>query len=689
VLGDGTFEINGATSLYCDNEVEGMANYLQNYIPIKKRGESAKNYLRLIIKKELGEDSYKLRISAEGITIEGGDYGGVFNGVQSLLQMMPASYLQKVRLPLSVGCVEIMDKPRFSYRGMHLDVARTFVPAERVKRFIDLMAYHKLNKFHFHLTDDEGWRIEIKSHPEFAKRAGFRGGDAEVWPRYSKFDEAWGGYYTQEELRDIVAYAAVRNIEVIPEIDMPGHSRALAQIYPDILCNYTPDKEKWGGRDLRNAWCVAKESNYRIIEDVIREVADIFPSPYIHIGGDEVALALGYHIWSQCPDCCAIMEKNNFTSYMQLQDVFTARVADILKQYGKKPAVWNEAIEGGKLDRNTRVHCWSSVKPCKESAAKGFPTIVMPGQFFYFDSRQSKYETGHKWAGHYDAKRVSTFDLDEIGITPDEMANVEGVSGAFWGEIYIDNEPEKNDYLDYMLFPRLCVLSDLAWMGKTRNWDDLHNVLRTAHYDRLSNLGVVYRLEDPIVKLENEKIAAYAEEGQTLFYTDKFTGKITRYTEPLDAALAAQISFHSEYRTGHSAEVALDDYYKTECPDMRVTTSMALSEKYTIADIEAYKSVTTSTTVEAGNWIEYRWVEPIEARRITFASGYPHLHRRILEFGYVEVSYDGVTFDKVADLECGAVAFAPKSKVHALRVVTSGKSDAEPKAMIQPLKIER
>ena len=687
VATEGVFEINSQTSLLYDAEVEGVANYLVKYLPLSQKSDAEQNYIRLVVDKSLAIDAYTLDVTADGITIVGNGYGGVFNGVQSLLQMMPAVYTDVVELPLQVGCVAIKDAPRFEYRGAHLDVARTYMPVADIKRYIDLMAMHKLNKFHLHLTDDEGWRIEIKSHPEFALEGGFRGGDAKVWPRYSKFEEKWGGYYTHEELRDIVAYAAERNIEVIPEIDFPGHSRALAQIYPEILCNYTPDKESWGGRDLRNAWCVAKESNYALVEDIIREVAEIFPSEYIHIGGDEVALALGYHIWSKCPDCTALMRKHGYTSYMQLQDIFTERVAKILERYGKRSAVWNEAVEGGRLDKDTKVYGWKNVKVCKESVDKGYATVVMPGSYFYFDSRQSEHEKGQKWAGHFDAQKVATFNFVDQGFTEENMKYVWGISTAFWSELYIDNNPESHYYIDYMCFPRFCVASEIAWRGQCQ-WEAFYPSL-LAHYERLSNMGVSYRLETPSVKIEGDKIVATpAEDNQTLYYTDKFTGKTKLYTKPLDSKLASQVSFHTEYRTGRSMDKALPAYYHYQKPQMSVTTSLPLRKSFSLKDIEEHKLVRTSRTASAGDWIEYRFAKPLKARRIRVATGHPHLNRAILEFAYVEVSYDGDNFEQIGRLHLGTLAFEPKGEVRALRVVADGPSDAEPQVVLQPLTIE-
>ena len=677
VATEGVFEINSQTTLLYDAEVEGVANYLVKYLPLSQKSDAEQNYIRLVVDNSLAKDAYTLDITADGITIVGSGYGGVFYGVQSLLQMMPAVYAGAVELPLQVGCVAIKDAPLFEYRGMLLDVARTFLPVEDVKRYIDLMAYHKYNKLHFHLVDDEGWRIEIKSHPEFALEGGYRGGDAKVWPRYGKFGEKWGGYYTHEDLRDIVAYAAERNIEVIPEIDVPGHSRALGQIHPEILCNYTPDKSTWGGRDLRNAWCIAKESNYALIEDIIREVVEIFPSEYIHIGGDEVALALGYHIWSKCPDCTALMRKHGYTSYMQLQDILTERVSKILERYGKRSAVWNEAIEGGRLSKETTVYGWRNVKVCKESVEKGYRTVVMPGKYFYYDSRQSE----------HDARDVATFNFVDQGFTEEDMEYVWGVSAAFWSELYVNNNPESHHYLDYMCFPRFAVASEIAWRGQCK-WEAFYPSL-LAHYERLSNMGVSYRLETPSVKVEGDKIVATpAEDNQTLYYTDKFTGKTKLYTEPLDEALASQVSFHSEYRTGRSMDTALPIFYERQKPKVTVTTSLPIHKGHSLKNAEDYKVMYTASAAAAGDWVEYRFAEPVKSRRITFASGYPTLNRAFFEFAYLEVSYDGENFEYVGRLNIGDLAFEPKGEVHAVRVIADGPSDAEPRVVLEPLSIE-
>ena len=283
--GDQKFVLTDKSMLLYDAKVRDVAMYLIDYIPFKHilcSDKPMQGDVVLDINRLLDEEEYRLTIDKHSIKVEGGGYGGVFNGVQTLLQLLPSEvYAHTAKFPMTVEHCRITDKPKFAYRGMMLDVARTWIEAPRVKRYIDLLAYHKINKLHFHLSDDEGWRVELKSHPEFATIGGFRGGDSPVHPRYAKFDERWGGYYTQNELRDIVRYAAQRNIEVIPEIDMPGHSRGICAIKPEILCNFTPDTARTNGLDIRNVWCASKESNYRIIEDIVAELSKIFTSEYI------------------------------------------------------------------------------------------------------------------------------------------------------------------------------------------------------------------------------------------------------------------------------------------------------------------------------------------------------------------------------------------------------------------------
>lgn len=686
----GNFIITDKSTLVYDSAVRDAATYLLEYLPFKRILSSQKimaGDVQLTVNKLLDSEEYHLVIDSKNIIITGGSYAGVFNGVQTLLQLLPAKVYEKnCKLPVAVPQCNITDSPQFSYRGFMLDVARTWISADKVKRYIDLMSHIKLNKLHFHLTDDEGWRIEIKSHPELAEVGGFRGGDSPVFPRYGKFYEKWGGYYTQQELKDIVAYASKRNIEVIPEIDMPGHSKALGAIHSDILCSYTPDKSRTNGLEIRNVWCAAKESNYALIEDIIREVSGIFTSEYIHIGGDEVNMSQ----WRKCPDCQRLKKEKGLENEKQIEDYFIARVSKILAKYGKKPAVWNEGIEGGLLPKSTRVHGWASIKKCLASTSKGYPTIIMPGHFFYFDMKQSSSEPGHTWAAIFDAKKVLSFDFAKQGFTAEHLKNVAGIEASFFSEIYIAHNPEKSDYLDYMLFPRLCALSEVAWSHERRSWDEFYTVLKESHYSRMDAMGVTYRLETPNVEYKDGKIYATTADNSTIYYTDTRTGRSSKYTKPIATSAPYAIEIQSFRGTGKSKKTGSKEYFARLKPAVTVTSSIPCSEKTPMTNAAKYSNsiVRTTRAAKAGDWIEYRFAEPVSCREIEAMTGHIYLRRCNLLKGYIEVSYDGKTFVKAADFDVAGATIKPTAAVHALKIVATSNSDAEDQIVIQSLKIK-
>ena len=686
----GKFTITDKSCLVYDSSVRDVALYTLEYLPFKQILSSSKvmpGDIQLTINRLLDEEQYRLTVTDKNITIAGGGYAGVFNGVQTLLQLLPATvYSKNAKFPLSVPCCTIEDSPKFSYRGFMLDVARTWIPADKVKRYIDLMAYLKLNKLHFHLTDDEGWRIEIKSHPELATIGGFRGGDSPVFPRYGKFYEKWGGYYTQQELKEIVAYAAQRNIEVIPEIDMPGHSKVLGAIYPEILCNYTPNSSSTNGLEIRNVWCAAKESNYALIEDIIREVSAIFTSDYIHIGGDEVNMSQ----WRKCPDCQRLKAEKGLQNEKQIEDYFIARTTEILTKYGKKPAVWNEAIEGGTLPTTTRVHGWASIKKCLEATSKGYPTIIMPGHYFYFDMKQSASETGHNWAAIFDAKKVLSFNFESQGFTASHLKSVAGIEASFFSEIYVAQNPEKSDYLDYMLFPRLTALSEVAWSHTRRSWSEFYSALKSAHYSRMDAMGITYRLETPTVNYSNGAITASTVDGSTLYYIELTSGKQSRYTKPITTTKPYNYEFYSRRGTGISKRTGSKEYYARLKPAVTVSSSIPCSNKTPMTKAAKYNNsiVRTTRAAKAGDWIEYRFAEPLHCREIEAMTGHIHLRRCCMMKGYIEVSYDGSSFVKVADFDVAGGTIKPTEAIRALRIVATTTSDAEDQIVIQSLKIK-
>ena len=687
--GEGCFTINEGTSLVFDKKLDKAASYLLDYLPMQIQRGKKTNSIRLILDKKMAKEEYSLKVHSKGIEIRGGEYAGVFNGIQSLLQLLPSEvYTKNGNLPIEVPLVEIKDAPQYSYRGLLLDVARTFQPVDEVKRVIDYMAYCKLNKLHFHLVDSEGWRLELKKYPYIAEKAGFRGGDSPLHPVYGSFDQKYGGYYTQDELRDIVAYAAQRSIEVIPEVDMPGHSKSLGVVHPDILCNYTPDTSYTNGIDVRDVWCASKESNYQLVEDIVKELVDIFPSEYIHIGGDEV----NFKWWKECPDCQQLKIEKGLKDESQVEQYFINRVSDILTKYKRKAMVWDEAVDGGLLPTTTMVTGWRGVKQCLASTQQGYPTIIMPSSVFYLDKRQYPHDKGHNSRNGLSLQTICDFTFENAGFSDAQRKNIAGIECAFWTEIYLSNihpEGRFSDYLEYMLFPRLFAVSEIAWSQSRRSYDEMLSLLENSFYTKLDAMNAAYRLSSPIVKMEEGKIHASTKDGSTIYYKDIRTDETTAYTVPLDASLAPYVSFQSRLNAGRSSEIALPEYYQYRNPECTVTSSLPFRENKPLERCATYKGdAATTRAAKAGDWVEYTFKEPLEASYIKVTMGYKHLYRRLIYNGHIEVSYDGETFVREGNLLNGLYILRPKKNICAIRVVADGISDAEEYVIIQPLEIK-
>ena len=689
VKSEGYFTIDESTSLVFNKKLDKAASYLLDYLPLQTKKGKKNNSIRLTLDKKMAKEEYSLRIHSRGIEIRGGEYAGVFNGIQSLLQLLPAEvYAKKLTYPVEVPLVDIKDAPQYTYRGLLLDVARTFQPVEEVKRVIDYMAYCKLNKLHFHLVDSEGWRLELKKYPHIAEKAGFRGGDSPLHPIYGSFDQKYGGYYTQEELRDIVAYASQRNIEVIPEVDMPGHSKALGMVHPDILCNYTPDTSHTNGIDVRDVWCASKESNYQLVEDIVKELVDIFPSEYIHIGGDEV----NFKWWKECPDCQQLKQEKGLENEAQVEQYFINRVSDILTRYNRKAMVWDEAVDGGLLPTTTMVTGWRGVKQCLEATGQGYPTIIMPSSVFYLDKRQYPHDKGHNSRNGLSLQTICDFTFEDAGFSDAQRKNIAGIEGAFWTEIYLSNihpEGRFSDYLEYMLFPRLFGVSEIAWGQSRRSYNEMLALLENSFYAKLDAMNAAYRLSSPIVKLAEGKIHASTTDGSTIYYKDIRTDETKEYTSPLDASLATYVSFQSRMNNGRSSEIALPEYYQYMKPECTVTSSLPFRENKPLERCATYKGdAATTRAAKAGDWVEFTFKEPLKVSYIKVTMGYKHLYRRLIYKGHVEVSYDGQNFVRLGNLLNGLFVLRPQEDVYALRVVSDGISDAEEYVIIQPLEIK-
>lgn len=403
-------------------------------------------------------ESYRIEVNKETITISGASEAGVFYGIQTLRKATPIEKVGSV----NYSAVVINDAPRFAYRGMMLDVARHFQPVDFVKKYIDLLAIHNINRFHWHLTEDQGWRIEIDSFPKLTEIGSMR--DETVIGRNSgQFDSIpHGGYYTKEELKDVVAYAKERYIEIIPEVDLPGHMLAALTAYPEFGCTGGPYKVmgEWGVFD--DILCAGKEETFEFLEAVLTEVMEIFPSEYIHIGGDEAPKTR----WEECPDCQAkikelgLRDKDGHMAEHYLQSYVTARVEEFLNSHGRRIIGWDEILEG-ELAPNATVMSWRGMEGGIKAAQMGHDVIMTPTTYCYFDYYQAQNIDEEPFAigGYVPLELVYSFEPAPDILTEEQKSYILGAQANLWTEYIKDAK-----HVEYMLLPRMAALSEVQWM---------------------------------------------------------------------------------------------------------------------------------------------------------------------------------------------------------------------------------
>lgn len=410
-------------------------------------------------------EGYRLSIRPEGIKIRFREQAGAFYAVQTLNQLATPEGL--------FPCLEIEDAPRYAYRGMHLDVCRHFFPVEFIKKYIDLLARYKMNRFHWHLTEDQGWRIEIKKYPRLQEVAAWR--KETLVGHYSQqphqFDgKRYGGYYTQEEIKEVVEYAKQRHIAIVPEIEMPGHSQALLAAYPELSCHGQPVEvaTKWGV--FENVLCPTEET-FEFLENVLLEVMDLFPGEYIHIGGDECPKAQ----WKASAFCQELMKKEGLKDEHELQSYFIRRIDKFLTGHGKKLIGWDEILEGG-LSPNATVMSWRGVQGGIDAARAGHDVIMAPTSHCYFDYYQSRNSDEPLAIGGYlPLEKVYSFDPAPSELTAEEAQHILGAQGNVWTEYMPTSEQ-----VEYMAFPRAIALAEALWsQPENRNYEDfLHRLER-------------------------------------------------------------------------------------------------------------------------------------------------------------------------------------------------------------------
>ena len=544
-LGKGVFTITANTRLVflgsgMDNSMNFLNWYLKNNYGFQLRTETKTGQPNVIMLNYERMDNsipgaYNMEIGKDNIQINADNEQGLFYAVQTLIQLLPVEKNKELAVPQ----LSIVDSPRFAYRGLHLDVSRHFFPVDFVKKYIDYIALHKLNYFHWHLTEDQGWRIEIKKYPKLTQVGSWRNGTIiGRYPGTGNDNKKYGGFYTQAQVRDIVAYAKKRYVTIVPEIEMPGHSSAAIASYPALSCfpgkstpipaNMSSKKstdeqakgriklvqETWGVFD--DVFCAGKENTFKFLQDVLDEVLALFPSKFIHVGGDECPKT---H-WKTCPNCQKRIKDNNLKDEHELQSYFIQRIEKYLNSKGRILIGWDEILEGG-LAPNAVVMSWRGEQGGIDAAKQDHDVIMTPGNPVYFDHTQTLNEDSVTIGGYNPLDKVYGYEPVPRELTEVQARHVLGAQANMWTE-YMKN-PSK---VEYMLFPRLAALSEVLWSPKNmRNWQDFERRLpiqlkrydlwktnySTAYYDLKATIlpsadltGVNWKLES---KLKDTRIS--------------------------------------------------------------------------------------------------------------------------------------------------------------------------------------
>ena len=577
-----------------NKEVQFAATQLQKKIStatgyiVKLSADAATANIQLVLNtnanNKLGKEGYQLSVTPKNIVIKANQPAGLFYGVQTLLQLLPKEIVSKQlvkNISWSAPCVEIIDYPRFGWRGIMLDVSRHFFTKDEVKNFIDEMAAYKLNLFHWHLVDDEGWRVEIKSLPKLttvgawnAKRVG-RFGD--FLPIGADEPRNYGGFYTHEDIKEVVAYAAARFVNVLPEIDIPGHSLAAIASYPELSC--TPGAENykvrsgeeimdWSGPHfvalIDNTLCPANEKVYPFLDKVFTEVAQLFPFEYIHVGGDECAK----NFWEKSDAVKALMQKEGLKSMDQVQGYFENRVEKIVNSKGKKMMGWDEILEGG-VSPTAAIMSWRGTKGGVEASNKGHEVVMSPTTFVYLDYMQSDAIMEPKV---YASLRVNkTYSYEPVSEGINEKL-VKGIQGNLWTEQVYNYRQ-----VQYMTWPRSFAISETAWSpAAKKNWKSFSGKIED-HFKRLDVAEIkyapsMYDADFMVSKNDKGELVVRLDteiEGLDIYYSfdnsypdhfyPKYTGPLT---VPVDANMLRVITYRGKQPVGRMNNMPVEELKK-------------------------------------------------------------------------------------------------------------------------------
>lgn len=562
----GFFRLTARVNITAPKELKDIAALLKEKLSYSNntssQDRSKAGTIAFELKKKdtaLGKEGYKLLISPVVIRIISATKEGAVHGLFTLLQLQQIQTDEQL-----IPCLEITDKPRFAYRGFMLDVSRHFFPVSFIKKLLDLMALYKLNTFHWHLTDGGGWRLQIKKYPLLTKVAAWRPrGSYQQWNRHlsHKGDpDAYGGYYTPEEAKEVVQYAAARGITVIPEIEMPAHSEEVLAVYPQLSCSGKPYKN--------SSFCIGNDSTFTFLEDVLTEVMKIFPSEYIHIGGDEANM----NSWKTCPKDQALMKRMGFTHVDQLQSYLVQKIEKFLTAHGRKLIGWDEILKGG-LAPEATVMSWRGESGGIAAARQGHDVVMTPGAYCYFDHYQSDPNTQPPSIGGYiPLRKVYSYDpIPEDSLTPAQQKYILGVQANLWTEWVPTTE-----HAEYMIFPRLLALSEVGWTTqKKKSFPDFHRRLQSQYVLLQQHFVNYYR---PSYRIQIKALPNYKlKENLVRFNTEQYNPVIHYTTDGTYPTLQSPVYTQPFYIKGKdtikaiifkndkamdSAAVYVADYHK-------------------------------------------------------------------------------------------------------------------------------
>lgn len=581
--GDGEFQITSITRFIANStEAAEVADLFAHFLKpvthteyqVEQQSEPVVGAINFVINDTVSsEEGYRLSITSDQILIEASTPAGLFYGTQTIRQLLPAVIEQRTpinNVAWKVPAVTIEDAPVFGYRGMHLDVARHFFDKKFVKKYIDYIALHKMNVFHWHLTEDQGWRIEIKKYPKLteigSKRSGTVVGHAGSRPTLND-DVAYDGYYTQEDIKEIVAYAQRRHVEIIPEIDIPGHSTALLSAYPEYSCHGEQVDVSFRFGIFYDVLCPTPET-FSMLKDIFTEIAALFPSKYIHIGGDEVRK----NQWLENETVKALAKKEGLKDMHDVQSYFIRKVEEDINALGKQIIGWDEILEGG-IAPNATIMSWRGEQGGIDAAKMGHDVIMTPNTFMYFDYYNTRGDhESTRIGGFLPIEKVYSYNPYPSSLTAEQKQHILGVQANVWSEYMLENSD-----VEEMILPRMSALSEVVWNPAARQWDSFLSRL-PRHFERFDAMGSnasrgVYVVDGETTKNDDGSVSVmlsshgkdheirYSLDGSSpksskYVYTDKLTlkGDFFLRATAFDPILQKH---YGDYRTEHISHLAI------------------------------------------------------------------------------------------------------------------------------------